>query len=54
MKPNLITLYRCSKCDGYLESKIENIWNDKFEKWKCVKCKREFKLEFRKIKKAKK
>ena len=50
MKPKRITLYECPKCDGYMESDLKSIWEKKFEYWKCVKCKRNFKLLFKEIK----
>ena len=52
MKPKLVTLYRCPKCEWLLESHIINAFNiNNFEDWVCSKCKRKFRLRFKEIKK---
>ena len=50
MKPKVIILYRCPKCEGYMECEVKSLWDKKAELWKCVKCKRRFKLSFKELK----
>ncbi len=51
MKPNVIILYRCPKCEGYMEGHTRNIWNKRYEEWQCVKCRKLFKLDFKELRK---
>jgi len=53
MKLELITLYRCPECGGIMECLVESISNKLYEIWKCVECKRQFRLSFAEIKKVK-
>lgn len=50
MKPKVIILYKCPKCEGYMECDVKSLWNKKYEIWTCVKCKRTFRLKFTEIK----
>jgi len=53
MKPQLITLYRCPECGGIMECSVVKSLSKPYEIWKCVKCKRQFRLSFTEIKKNK-
>jgi len=49
MRPKEIMLYKCPKCEGYLELTTKSIFKINPYDWKCVECKKTFRISIREV-----